>query len=155
MVSSQKLSLYSPCRPQTGKVANVILDDGGGDAGGGGGGGAGGGGDDDDDDGNEFLVEEKAKDQLDLLAEAADPTLAGGAQTDVSFPPNLSDNFVASHPPFFFHLDFCAGVWRPGTRSAGAADPGDAEGAGGEAQGQAEGRNCEREGRKAVPHTYA
>ncbi len=69
----------------------MILDDGGGDAGGGGGGGgggAGGGGDDDDDDGNEFLVEEKAKDQLDLLAEAADPTLAGGAQTDVSFPPN-------------------------------------------------------------------
>ena len=51
-------------RPQTGKVANVIL--------------AGTG--DDSDDAEEFLVEEKPKDQLDLIAEAS----ANTTQADVS-----------------------------------------------------------------------
>ena len=51
-------------RPQTGKVANVIL--------------AGTG--DDSDDAEEFLVEEKPKDQLDLIAEAS----ASTTQADVS-----------------------------------------------------------------------
>ena len=51
-------------RPTTGKVANVIL--------------AGAG--DDSDDAEEFLVEEKPKDQLDLIAEAS----ANTTQADVS-----------------------------------------------------------------------
>lgn len=51
-------------RPQTGRVANVILagDD-----------------KDDDDDGDEFLVEEKPKDDLDFLTENT-----GSLQADVS-----------------------------------------------------------------------
>ena len=55
-------------RPMTGKVANVIVagDD-----------------KDDDDDGDEFLVEEKPKDNADLLAE--EPS----AQTDVIFYINI------------------------------------------------------------------
>ncbi len=50
-------------------------------------------GDDDDDDANEFLVEEKAKDQLDLQVEANE----GAAQANV-----CSGTVLYDHP----HMDF-------------------------------------------------
>ena len=55
-------------RPQTGKVANVIVDDGNGD---------------NDDDADEFLVEEKPKDNLDLDTE--NTTFDANVRSDLLF----------------------------------------------------------------------
>lgn len=69
--------MYLPYRPLTGKVANVIVA---------------GKDDDDDDAADEFLVEEKPKDTLDLLTETA------AAPTDVSRGESLTAPAGISRP---------------------------------------------------------
>ena len=81
-------------RPTTGKVANVIVA----------------GDEKDDDDGDEFLVEEKPKDTLDLLTEA--PT----AKTDVRISPRAWGGVEVLYLSCFYKRLL---LWRPVARSTG------------------------------------